>query len=108
MLTFFRTLKIKDLSIGLIKKLFENGFDTISKIYNMSIDDLMKLEGFKETSTKKIYNNIHEILDKPIELEKVMVASLKFGDGSNKRLKILISKYPKIMNMDTITFRNDL
>ena len=54
LLSFFQTLKIENLSIGMVKKLFEAGFDTPKKIYEMEIEDFMELPGIKEKKLSKI------------------------------------------------------
>ena len=38
---FFRVLKVDSLSIGIVKKLYNNNFDTIHKIINMEVSDLI-------------------------------------------------------------------
>ena len=99
LLSFFQTLKIENLSIGMVKKLFEAGFDTPKKIYEMEIEDFMELPGIKEKSSQKLYNSIHQILDNPIPLERVMAASLSFGNGfGEKRLGVIVDSYPDILS----------
>ena len=48
-----------------------------------------------------IYNNIHNIIDKPIKLEILMSASNKFGRGfSFKKLKEVLNMYPDILTTE--------
>lgn len=98
---FFKTLDIDNMGEGIIKKLITNGYNTISKILEMSVEDFNSLDGFKTTLSNKIYNNIHTIIDKSIKIEKLMAASLAFGFGFGiKRIKLVTSKYPKLLNMN--------
>lgn len=96
---FIKTLGIEYLSTGLISKLYVNGFNTIKKIINIKEDELMKLDGFKETNTKKIYGAINKVTSKPISLAVLMVASLQFNHGmGKKKIEKILNKYPNLMN----------
>ena len=98
LLNFFTTLKIENVNIGVVKKLYENGFDTTEKIFKMSIEDFMTLPAVKEKSANKIFNSIHKILDNPVRLERVMASSLAFGNGfGEKKLGIIVEAYPDIL-----------
>ena len=81
LLNFFTTLKIENVSIGVVTKLFDGGFDTSEKIFKMSVEDFMTLPSVKEKSANKLFHSIHQILDNPVGLERVMAASLAFGNG---------------------------
>lgn len=101
MLSFIKTLGIENMSIGIIKKLVENGYNTIYKILNITKDELLKLPGFKQTLSDKLYNNIHKVIDNPIDLSVLMTSSLKFGSGFGiKRFNLIIDKYPNIMDIE--------
>ena len=105
--SFIKTMKIDCLSIGIVKRLIENGFPTLDSILTISQEQLMEIEGFKETLSSKIVNNIREKLDTPADLVQLMSASLAFGDGmSAKRLKAVVSKYPDILDRENITLED--
>ena len=102
-LHFIKTIKIEYLSIGIISKLYENGYTTISSILHIKKEDLLNIEGFKETLSNKLISSINEIISKPIYLGLLMVASLEFDRGYGlKRVKKILDKYPSIME-DGIT-----
>ena len=61
---FFNKLDVVGLGRGNIQRIMNSGFKTIPKILTMSIQDFMKVEGFKEKMATKVYNSIHERLDK--------------------------------------------
>jgi len=95
---FFKTLKVSYLSEGLIKRLVENEFSTISAICQMSEDDFLTLPGFKDKMANKIHQSIHSVIDKPMPLHTLMTASNVFGIGFGERkLLPLVTKYPNIM-----------
>ena len=98
---FFKTLKIENISEGLIKKLINNNYDTLDKILKMSYEEFLKIDGFKETLSNKIYNNIHNVIDNPIYTELLMCASLCFGYGFGiKKLKAITNKYLDVMERE--------
>ena len=104
-LNFFRTLGVENLSIGLIKKLILNKFDTIKKIIEMSVDNFLSMEGIKTTMANKLYNNIHKITDHPIEASTVMAASLKFGHGfGRRRFDAILNEYPNIFDYKVVSY----
>lgn len=98
---FFKTLKIENISDGILKKLIENKYDTLNKILNMTIEDFLSIDGFKNILSKKIYTNIHNVVDNPINSEILMVASLCFGFGFGiRRMKSITNKYKNILDID--------
>lgn len=100
---FIKTIKIDYLSSGIISKLYENGYTTISSILSIKKEEILKIDGFKETLSTKLIGAIHDIISKPIYLGLLMVASLEFNSGYGlKRVKKILDKYPSIMD-DGIT-----
>ena len=98
--SFFRTLGIDNISDGIIKKLVDSGLDTIKKILLVEKEELVKIDGIQTTLSIKLYSSIHRIIDTPIELSKLMVASLVFGRGFGlKKMNRIIDKYPDILDM---------
>lgn len=100
---FFRTVGFENISEGIIKKLIHNNYDSIKKILLITEEELLKLDGFQKKLSSKLYRNIHKIIDNPINITTVMVASLCFGRGFGyKKIEKVISKYPDILVL-TIT-----
>ena len=99
LLHFIKTINIDFLSVGIINKLYENGFKNINDILQLSNSDLLKLDGFKETLATKIITSIQVITSKPIYLGLLMSASLEFNSGFGiKRFKKILDTYPSIMD----------
>tara|TARA_B100001094_G_scaffold255999_1_gene255092 strand:- start:938 stop:2818 length:1881 start_codon:yes stop_codon:yes gene_type:complete len=97
---FFKKLKTESLSQGTIKKLYNNGYNTIKKIIHMNIEDFIKLDGFQKTLSEKIYKNIKDSLSKSTIID-LMNASNIFGRGlSYKKLEIIYQNYPHILEMN--------
>jgi DNA ligase (NAD+) len=94
---FFRTLKVKYLSEGIITKMYFEGYDSIFKILSAKLSDLIKIDGIGEKMVTKIYGEIMKKI-KSCELHVLMSASLKFQRGLGvKKLKLVIDTYPNIM-----------
>ena len=60
---FFNKLDVNGLGRGNIQRIMNAGFKTIPQILTMTIQDFMKVEGFKEKMSTKVYNSIHKKLD---------------------------------------------
>jgi len=94
---FFRGIGVEGLSSGNIIRMINTGFDSIPKIINMTINDFLKVEGFKEKTATKLHNGIREKLDSA-SLVTIMSASNLFGRGfSEKRLELIIDAYPNVL-----------
>ena len=96
LLHFFKTLEISFISEGMINKFYQNGYNTIKKIYNMTVEDMLEMEGIKDKSANKLYESLHNVLDQEIDLAKLMHASMSFQVGlGEKRFNLVISQYGK-------------
>jgi DNA ligase (NAD+) len=103
-LHFIKTIKIEHLSSGLINKLYNEGFNTIPKILQITKSDLLKIDGFKQQLSSKIIENIHKVINKEIDIAILMSASLEFDSGFGiKRFNKILDKYPNILDIN-ITF----
>jgi len=101
---FFKKLEIKGLNNGNITRIVNHGYSSIEKIINASISDFQKIDGFKIKMATNIYNNIHNIISKPIELVCLMNASGCFGRGIGlKKIKPVLEQYPNILDELTPT-----
>ena len=92
------TYFMSKLDVGLvkestIKKLYENGFDTLEKILKIKVDELVSLEGFQVRSATKIVENFQKI--KEAECDLLLDASNILGRGfALKKIKLVSDKYP--------------
>lgn len=99
-LTFFiKKLDIKNINESIMKKLVENGIDSIIKIINIELEDLEDIPGFKEKMCEKIYDSIQDGIEN-MTLLSFMVASNKLGRGLGERkLKKIITEFPNILKI---------
>ena len=92
------TYFMSKLDVGLvkestIKKMYENGFDTLEKILKVKAEELVSLEGFQLKSATKIVENFQKIKD--AECDLLLDASNILGRGfALKKIKLVSEKYP--------------
>ena len=95
---FFTSLGVDGLSIGNVKKIIKAGYNTICKFLEMSEEDFLKIDGFKEKMAKKLKENIASSVEKATLL-KIMAASGKFGRGIGERkIRPIMDAYPDILS----------
>jgi len=96
---FMKTASIENMGPGNIAKIYDAGFDDIKKIVNITKDDLLKIDGFKEKTATNIINALSAIKD--IECLILMDASNIMGRGfSYKKIKLITDKFPYILEHD--------
>jgi len=94
---FFKGIEVNGLGAGNIARIVSASFDTIPKIIAMKHEDFISVEGFKDLLATKIFNNIHEQIDKA-SLPLLMAASNIFGRGfGEKRLASILKRHPNIL-----------
>ena len=96
-LYFMKTLKIPFVAEGTIIKIYDAGFDNLNKIINITKEDLLKIEGFKEVSATKIIESLKTIQSK--ECIDIINASNILGRGfGEKKIKMIYDKFPFIIS----------
>ena len=100
--SFFKTLQIDYVSDGFVKKCIVYGFDTIKKILLATVKDFVGIEGIQDKLATKIHKSIHRITDSPVDISKLMVASLCFGRGFGVKKIDKINQQFNVLK-DTIT-----
>jgi NAD-dependent DNA ligase len=92
---FMKSLKIKGVSEGILTKLYDNGFDTLKKIINISKNEILDIAGFKEKSASNLLEALAEIKTK--NCNDIMIASNIIGRGlGGKKLEIILKSFPEI------------
>jgi NAD-dependent DNA ligase len=99
-ISFFETLEAKFVGESTIKKLYHNGFDTLKKIFNASVSDLVKIEGIQQKGADRIVDAVKKcITNVPLSKLTAACGCLNQGFGHRKMQKIL-DVYPDILDMD--------
>jgi NAD-dependent DNA ligase len=96
---FFVTLDVVGLNEATIINLVNAGFNSIQKIIQASIDDLMTADGIQKRKATSIYNNIRKSITN-VPLAKLMTASNLFGHGiGEKRLTKVLEHIPNLLTI---------
>lgn len=95
---FLKTINITNIGIGNITKIYDAGYNSINKFLKLTVEDLLQLDGFKETLSNKIVNNIRGVIDNNIYLPLLMHGSCEFKYGFGvKKFEKIIEKYPNFL-----------
>ena len=94
---FFTKLEVVGLSTGNVRRIITAGFDTVPKILQMTKDDFLTVEGFKEKMATKIFTDIKKKI-KEASLARLMAATNLMGRTlGERRITMILSKYPNIL-----------
>ena len=95
---FTKVLGMKGVGPGIVERLHSNGINTFKKFINVTVDDLLKMEGFQKKSAEKVVNEIQESVKKA-DCLTFMTASNLFGRSiAEKKLKLILEVFPEIPN----------
>ena len=87
---FFTVLDVDGMKKGTIERLMSAGFDTISLILDLKVENLLPVEGFQLKSATKLVENIQgSILKVEHPLYKIMNASNVFTNFGLKKLMVI-------------------
>lgn len=104
MVYFFKTLGIKYINDGIMKKFVDHGYNNIFKFLKADKKELLKINGIGDKLIMKIYDNINITL-KNTKIYILMAASHIFGRGMGvRKIKVITDAYPNIMN---VTWNNE-
>jgi NAD-dependent DNA ligase/predicted flap endonuclease-1-like 5' DNA nuclease len=98
---FFDTIKASNLGEKAMRKMFEEGYDTVEKMAAVTPQELTRIEGFKATKAKNIVEGIRNAVRDASEL-KLMVGSNVFGRGSGRDiLAKVLKKFPNVLHFES-------
>jgi DNA ligase (NAD+) len=102
---FASTLDIPYVAAGTLKKLVAAGFDTIPKLLRITLDDLLKMDGFKTLSAQKVVASLQKVRKEATCID-LMAASNLFGRGlGKKKLQVILAAYPRILTKSVPTMQ---
>ena len=97
---FFVNIGVVGLGRGNVQRIMNAGFTSVQDILNMTIDDFLTVEGFKEKTANKIRNSIQSCIIKST-LPELLVATNILGRGMGlSRVTAILEKYPDILISD--------
>ena len=97
---FFTGIGVEGLSSGNITRIINAGYNSVAAILNMSENDFMNVDGFKEKMATKIHHSIRNKIESA-GLVTVISASNVFGQGfGEKKIKLILDGQPDILQLD--------
>lgn len=97
---FASSLDLPNVATGTLKKLAAHGFDTIPKLLSITLDDLLKIEGFQKTSANNVLKGLQKA--KTASCTELMAATNTFGRGlGKKKLDVIVKAFPNIVKDST-------
>lgn len=94
---FFTSLGVDGLSAGNVKRMMSAGFDSVKKILDMSVDDFLTVDGFKDKMATKLHTNIREKFA-TATLQQILVGSNLIGRGfGEKKVAKIFEAYPNVL-----------
>jgi NAD-dependent DNA ligase/predicted GIY-YIG superfamily endonuclease len=97
---FFKDLEIEGLGEKNIEKIINSGADSIHKIINLSLEDLMNVEGFQKKMATKIKTSMQKQLSEA-SIAKIAAASNIFGRGVAERtINAILKVEPTILTSE--------
>jgi len=97
-ISFFDVMKIAGVGEGVVNKLVNAGYNEVKMILQLTPDVIAGIDGFQLKSATNVYNSIHKVIDTPVKLERVMMASNVFGLGlGEKKFKLIVDAIPDFL-----------
>jgi len=94
---FFKGIEVDGLGEKNVVKMVDAGYDSVPKILSMTKDQVLSIDGFKETMAEKLHSGISD-KTKNASLSKLMSVSNMFGRGfSDKKIELILNEYPDIL-----------
>ena len=99
----FKILGTDGLREGIVERLVHSGYDSFKKIIALTVEDLVKIDGFKSVAANKLTNSIQESL-RTSTMAQRMTASDVFGKGiSLKKVEAILEAFegnPRLITLE--------
>lgn len=89
--SFFEIIGVDNVREGVIRQLWDNGFNSIEKIIRMKPGDMTDIPGFGTRKTAIVHTSIFNALRRGIELHKLQHAVGMFPNLGSKKLELLVN-----------------
>lgn len=100
LIAFFKKLEAKFVGESSIKKLYDTGCTTLHDFFNLSVNDICKIEGFQNKGATRIVEAIRTAIT-DVPLAKIAAASGIMGVGIGERkFQLVVDKHPDILEID--------
>lgn len=100
---FFQELECPHLGPKTIETLYENGFKTVLDVLELTKEDLLNTNKFKDKSAENVLSGIKVAKDFLMNINELNLHILMYGSGSfgfgfgSKKIKLILECFPKIV-----------
>ncbi len=95
--SFFSTLGVDGIKLGVVQQLTEAGLTSIVKILRASVSDFLKVPGFKQRKAQNLFDSIRA-KTRAVDLPTLMDGSGYFGLGfGTRRAALVVEAYPDLL-----------
>ncbi len=101
--SYFEILEVDAVREGVVRQLWDAGFNSILDILSMSLSDYQNLPGFGDRKSKKVFDNIQKST-KDVSLSKLQHASGIFHGLGSKKLVLLehFTEKPSVSDIENL------
>lgn len=100
LLEFFQQLGAKYVGAATITKLYHAGYQSLSALFRLKVDDFKDIEGFQEKSASRVVEAIQGAITQA-PLSRVMGACGVFGVGfGEKKIATILAKIPDLLDVE--------
>jgi NAD-dependent DNA ligase len=101
-ISFFAKMKAKHVAEKTISKIFDHGYDTLGKIFDLKVEDISgEIEGFKEKSSGRFVDAVQSCI-RDANMAKVAAASGVFGENiGEKKLEKIFQADKNILDSES-------
>lgn len=97
---FFHKLDAKHVGEATIEKLYSAGHQTLKSIFALTLDEVLKVEGFQAKGAQRVVDAIQGAIVN-VPLARVAAASGVMGHGFGERkIQAVLNQYPALMELD--------
>ncbi len=90
---FFRILEVNNIGEGTITTLFNNGYTTTKSIINITVDELLQIDGFAEKSANDFVSSMNKLKSNKVPISKHMYASGCFPNLGEKTIQLIFDNW---------------
>ncbi len=101
---FFRIFEVENIAEGVLRSLWNVGFDSVKKVLNITENELLSIEGFAEKSARDFIKSMKGLKKNGGCLARHMHASGCFPNLGEKTLQLILDNYPE----EKILIKEDL
>lgn len=95
---FFEARKSEFLAERTITKLYEAGLDSLSALFDASVEDIVEIDGFERKSAERVVSNIQNAI-KDAPLVEIMAGSCLFMNLGTKMIKLILENEPNVLDV---------